>query len=205
MINLIKRKTLKFTTFKNENQARKYSYKTANQLERISKSFVSVIKRMGISSGRVLDIGSGSGTLAIGLCKEIPNISVVGIDISDLILPFARENAEKNHLSSRVTFVEGNAEYLPFENNSFDLIVSSNTLHLIDNPVKMFDEIDRVLKKEGKFFLSDFRRNFFSLISGHIRASYTSKEIKKILEDSKLENWIIKDYFFWITILSQKL
>ncbi len=198
----MKRKALKFTSFKNEDQARKYSYKTAKQLERISKSFVSVIKSMGISSGRVLDIGTGSGTLAIGLCKEFPDINVIGIDISDLILPFARENAEKSNLTSRITFVEGNAENMPFEDKTFDLVVSSNTLHLIDNPVKMFNEINRVLKNGGKFFISDFRRNFFCLISGHIRASYTSKEIKKVLEDSKLGNWMVKDYFFWISILS---
>jgi len=199
-MSLIKRKALKFTTFKNEDQAREYSNKTAKKLEKINKSFISVIKRMGISSGRVLDIGTGSGTLAISLCKEFSDINAVGIDISKLILTFARENAEKKNLASRIAFIESNAEDLPFENESFDLVVSSNTLHLIDNPKKMFNEIDRVLKNKGKFFISDFKRNIFGLFSSHIRASYTPKEIKEILKESNLENWTVKNYFFWITL-----
>ena len=115
------------TTFENIYQAQKYSEKTVKQLERISKSFVHMIKRMGVTSGKVLDIGTGSGTLAIGLCKELPDISAIGLDISNLILAFAQENAEKNNLSSRVTFIEGNAEEMPFEDSTFDLIVSSNS------------------------------------------------------------------------------
>jgi len=200
---LIRRKPLQITTFENIQQAQKYSEKTAKQLERISKSFVHMIKRMGVTSGRVLDIGTGSGTLAIGLCKEIPNISATGLDISNLILTFAQENAEKNNLSSRVTFIEGNAEEMLFEDNSFDLIVSSNTLHLIENPLKMFNEMERVLKSEGKFFISDFKRNFLGLISGHIKSAYNSKEIEKILNQSQLKKWKIQNYFFWINILSE--
>ncbi len=203
MIELIKRKPLQITTFENIYQAQKYSEKTAKQLERISKSFVHMIKRMGVTSGKVLDIGTGSGTLAIGLCKELPDISAIGLDISNLILAFAQENAEKNNLSSRVTFIEGNAEEMPFEDSTFDLIVSSNTLHLIKNPLKMFDEMERVLKDEGKFFISDFKRNFFGLISGHIKSAYKPREIEKILNKSQLKRWKIKNYFFWMNIFSE--
>ena len=202
-MELTKRKPLQITTFENVQQAQRYSEKTAKHFERISKSFVHVIKRMGATIGKVLDIGTGSGTLAIGLCKEIPNISVTGLDISNLILTFAQENVEKNNLSSRVTFIEGNAEDMPFEDNTFDLIVSSNTLHLIENPLKMFNEMGRVLKDEGKFFISDFKRNFFGLISGHIKSAYKPREIDKILNQSQLRKWIIKNYFFWINILSE--
>ena len=203
MIELFKRKPLQITTFENIQQAQKYSEKTAKKLEKISKSFVYMIKRMGVTSGKVLDIGTGSGTLAIGLCKELPITSAIGLDTSNLILSFAQENAEKNNLSSRVTFIEGNAEDMPFEDNTFDLIVSSNTLHLIENPLKMFKEMDRVLKDEGKFFISDFKRNFFSLISGHIKSAYKPKEIEKILNQSQLKKWKIKSYFFWMNVLSE--
>ena len=203
MIELIRRKPLQITTFENIQQAQKYSEKTAKRLEKISKSFAHMIKRMGVTSGKVLDIGTGSGTLAVGLCKELPNVSAIGLDISNLILDIAQENAEKNNLSSRVTFIEGNAEDMPFEDNTFDSIVSSNTLHLIENPLKMFNEMDRVLKDEGKFFISDFKRSFFSLISGHIKSAYKPKEIEKILNQSQLKKWKIQNYFFWMNILSE--
>jgi ubiquinone/menaquinone biosynthesis C-methylase UbiE len=68
----------------------------------------------------------------------------------------------------------------------------------------MFNEIQRVLKPEGRFFISDFRRSWLAIFSKHIRASYSPKEVKDLLSQSKLRNWIIKDYFFWLSILSEE-
>jgi ubiquinone/menaquinone biosynthesis C-methylase UbiE len=84
----------------------------------------------------------------------------------------------------------------------FDLVISSNTLHLVENPVKMFNEIQRVLKPGGKFFISDFRRSFLGLLTAHIRASYSLEEVRALLAQSDLEDWQIKDSFLWLKIRS---
>jgi len=42
------------------------------------------------------------------------------------------------------------------------------------------------------------------VLSRHIRAAYSPKEVKDLLSQSKLKKWRVKDYFFWLSILSEK-
>jgi ubiquinone/menaquinone biosynthesis C-methylase UbiE len=107
-------------------------------------------------------------------------------------------------LSSRVSFETGDAEDMPFENDSFDLAISSNTLHLVKNPVRMLDQIQRVLKPKGAFFVSDLRRSWLGILSRHLRASYSPGEVKDLLGRSKLKNWELRNHFFWFSISSQR-
>jgi len=160
-------------------------------------------KRWGITEGRVLDIGTGTGLLAIGFAKSIPGVEVTGMDLSEVVLELARENLQKSDAPLKVSFEKGDAEDIPLEDGAFDLVVSSNTLHLIENPVSMFDEVHRVLKPEGRFIISDHRRSWLGIFSAHIRASYTPDEVKELLRRSKLQNWAVKDYFLWLSIVSR--
>ena len=98
---------------------------------------------------------------------------------------------------------KGDTEDIPIEDDTFDLVVSSNTRHLIKNPIGMFDEIHRVLKPDGRFIISDHRRSWLGIFSTHIRASFTPDEVKDLLRLSKMQNWAVKDYFFWLSILSR--
>jgi hypothetical protein len=66
-----------------------------------------------------------------------------------------------------------------------------------------FDEIDRVLRPQGRFLISDFRRSWLGSLSIHLRASYTPGEIRDSLSQSKLQNWKVKDSFFWLSIFSE--
>jgi len=170
----------------------------------VSKSFVSVAKKWGITDGKVLDVGTGTGVLAIGLAKGIPGVEVIGLDLSDVVLEVARDNVQKIEELLRVSFEKGDAEDMPFEDGTFDLVISSNTLHLIKNPIKMFNEIHRVLKPKGRFFISDYRRNWLGIFTNHIRASYSPKEVKDLLSKSRLQDWKVKDYFFWLSIFSKE-
>jgi ubiquinone/menaquinone biosynthesis C-methylase UbiE len=109
----------------------------------------------------------------------------------------------KSDTSLKVSFEKGDAEDIPLEDGAFDLVVSSNTLHLIENPVSMFDEVHRVLKPEGRFIISDHRRSWLGIFSAHIRASYTPDEVKELLRRSNLQDWAVNDYFFWLSIVSR--
>ena len=70
----------------------------------------------------VLDIGVGSGCIAIALAKELPGAAVSGVDASPAALELARDNAER--LGVRVTLFEGSL-FEPFPGRRFDLIVSN--------------------------------------------------------------------------------
>lgn len=168
-----------------------------------------VTKQLGVTGGKALDVGTGSGLLAIELAQRLPDLEVVGLDLGEAMLTLARENSERSGVSDRVAFEKGNAEDMPFDDNAFDLVVSNATLHLVKDPVKMFDEIHRVLKPDGKFLIASSRRSWLGLLPGwefftDIRASYTPKEARDLLSQSKLQNWKVKDYFFWLSIFSEE-
>jgi len=201
---MIKRKPLDCGVFEDMKTARRYNKEVGGYMRMVSKSFVSVAGKWGVTDGKVLDVGTGTGSLAIGFAKGIPGVEVVGLDLSDVVLELARDNAQKSGVSLRVSFKKGDAEDMPFEDDTFDLAISSDTLHLAKNPVRMFNEIHRVIKPQGRFFISDFRRSWLGIFTEHVRASYSPKEVKDLLSQSKLQNWKVKDYFFWLSIFSEE-
>ena len=201
---MIKRKPLECGVFEDMETARRYNKEVRQWMRLVSKSFVSVARKWGLTDGKVLDVGTGTASLAIGFAEGIPGVQVVGLDLSDVILELARDNAQESEVSLRVSFQEGNVEDMPFEDDTFDLVISSNTLHLVDNPVDMFNEIHRVLKPQGRFLMSDLRRSWLGILTEHIRASYTRQEVQDLLSQSRLPNWTIRDSFFWLDIFSKE-
>jgi ubiquinone/menaquinone biosynthesis C-methylase UbiE len=198
---MIARKKLQCTIFEDEERARKYSRGSEKWMEGMAREFIAAAQEWEISRGRILDIGTGPGVLAIAFARKMPEVEVVGLDVSEVVLAVADENAQENGVSSRVSFEKGDAQDMPFD-SVFDLVISSNTLHLVENPLKMFNEVQRILKPGGKFFISDFRRSFLGLLTAHIRASYSAEEVRAFLTQSDLEDWQIKDSFLWLKIQS---
>ncbi len=108
----------------------------------------------GIKPGdRILDIGCGKAFLLYDFTQVVPGVEVVGLDISD----YAIEHA-KPEVKDKIT--RGTASKLPFENHSFDLIISINTLHNLPcyNLEKALLEIERI-GKDKKFICVESYRN----------------------------------------------
>jgi ubiquinone/menaquinone biosynthesis C-methylase UbiE len=105
---------------------------------------------------RVLDVASGTGSLALVLKRLVPEAEVAGIDIDPAILAIARRKAERAGLD--VAFSEASADHLPFADASFDRVVSSLAFHHLEPEVKRraFREAHRVLRPGGRFLLVDF-------------------------------------------------
>ncbi len=100
---------------------------------------------------RVLEIGCGPGVMTEVISKKVPQGSVVGIDMSEGMIDYARQMAEKNHLTS-VDFAVGNAQELPFC-EEFDAICSFTAFHWIRNKQKTFEGMYKSLKKGGRIFI----------------------------------------------------
>lgn len=103
-----------------------------------------------IKNKTVLDVGCGFGWLEYRLKDKVKHIT--GIDVNDNDILKA-----KNEINSKnVEFITGNALKLPFKDNNFDVVISSEVIeHLPKNSEECFlKEISRVLKKEGKLFLT---------------------------------------------------
>ena len=82
-----------------------------------------VIRAQPSSRNRLLDIGTGSGVLAITLALECPSLSVVGSDVSALALNLARENAEAQGLEHRIEWIE--SDLLKSVTGPFDFLVAN--------------------------------------------------------------------------------
>jgi release factor glutamine methyltransferase len=82
-----------------------------------------VIRAQPSSRNRLLDIGTGSGVLAITLALECPSLSVVGSDVSPLALNLARENAEAQGLERRIEWIE--SDLLKSVTGPFDFLVAN--------------------------------------------------------------------------------
>ncbi len=111
-------------------------------------------KHFGLtSSSSVLDVGCGKGFMLYDMAELIPDITVKGLDISE----YAIENAIED-MKPHVQVAD--AENLPFEDNSFDVVISINTVHNLEQEecAQALREIERVSR--GKSFITvDAYRN----------------------------------------------
>jgi len=101
------------------------------------------------AESRILDVGCGKGFMLYDFAQLIPEIMVAGIDISEYAIANAKEEVKP--------FVKvGDARELPFENNSFDLVISITTVHNLEREgcKKSLQELERV-SSGGKFITVD--------------------------------------------------
>jgi arsenite methyltransferase len=104
---------------------------------------------------RVLDLGSGAGTDSLVAALMVGNTgSVTGIDMTPEMLAKARGAAAEAGLEN-VAFIEGEAEHLPFDDESFDVLISNGVIDLIPDKDAVFAEIYRVLVPGGRIQVAD--------------------------------------------------
>ena len=99
-----------------------------------------------------LDAGCGNGRYTLAL-KKLGMKNVVGVDFSDVNISDAKKRIKKIGIKN-VVFKKGNVLNLPFRDNSFDFVFSNGVLHHTKNPQKGFNELIRVLRKNGKAYLN---------------------------------------------------
>jgi len=101
----------------------------------------------------VLDLGCGAG---IDLCVAalLTGGKAIGVDITPLMVETASRHAKEAGLEN-VEVMEGNLENLPIENESVDIVISNGAINLASSKLKVFAEIFRVLKPQGKLYFAD--------------------------------------------------
>lgn len=99
----------------------------------------------------LLDCGCGTGPMISLLYEKDPDKHYTGIDLTPRMI----EVAQAKDLDG-VNWVVGDCEDLPFEEDSFDAIICSNSFHHYPNPQKFFDSVKRVLRPGGRLILQDY-------------------------------------------------
>lgn len=95
---------------------------------------------------RVLDLGTGTGVVALALAERYPEAEVVGIDLSPAMIEEARAKVS-SELAGRLRFEVGDASALPFPDGDFELVVLSNM-------IPFAEELARVVESSGTLVLS---------------------------------------------------
>ncbi|MFC5046871.1 bifunctional demethylmenaquinone methyltransferase/2-methoxy-6-polyprenyl-1,4-benzoquinol methylase UbiE [Aquimarina hainanensis] len=103
-----------------------------------------------ISPERILDVATGTGDLAINLCKTGAS-EIIGLDISPGMLSVGKNKIKAKKLDSTISMVQGDSENLPYPDNHFDAITVAFGVRNFENLDKGLSEILRVLKPKGIF------------------------------------------------------
>lgn len=134
------------------------------------------------SEGNIVDIGTGPGWLLMKLYEQSSKLQVTGVDISPSMVSKARSNLEKVGLSGIINMKEGGADALPFADNSFDIVVSTGSIHHWKNPEAGLNEVYRVLKPGGYALLYDI----------------VSDTPKAVLQDARRKFGRFRIFMLWI-------
>ena len=136
-----------------------YPDELANVPESAVESFAGVANpwTMGrLAAGeRVLDLGSGAGTDSLVAAQMVgADGHVTGIDMTAAMLAKARAAAAEMGVTN-VEFVEGEAERLPFPDETFDVVISNGVIDLVPDKDAVFAELYRVLAPGGRMQIAD--------------------------------------------------
>jgi len=130
-----------------------------------------VASRIDMSGKNILEVGCGRGGGLSFINRYLSPNKVTGLDLNKKAIEFCR----KNYAEEGITFLQGNAELLKFEDNSFDVLLNVESSHRYSQMEKFLNEAYRVLKPDGYFLFSDFRQQ--DEISG----------LKKLLKESSFK------------------
>jgi len=158
-----------------------YRTKTGKYVDRTEKWLV--FSMMRTKSGKALDLGCGTGNYTLELLKR--GFDVVGLDASDGMLEVAR--------SKGLNCIKGDAYALPFQDRSFDLVLSVTMFEFIHEPERVLREIHRVLTPGGEVIIGTmngrsawfvFKRlkSLFVETAYRYARFYTPKELEELLE-----------------------
>jgi len=154
-----------------------------------------------IESDKVLDVATGTGDVAFAIKKKY-GCDVAGLDLSINMLEKAKEKANKYNISD-IDFIEGDAENLPFDDNSFDKVVISYGLRNLGNFEKGLSEFHRVLKPNGKLGVLEFLhpkstiiaklfKFYFNNILPRVASLFSNSKAYRYLPES-VENFLTSD------------
>lgn len=136
------------------------------------------------NSNTVLEVAAGTCICGRSLAPFVKNVTC--LDMTTAMLGVGKAEADKQGLCN-INFVQGDAENLPFSDNSFDIVISRLAFHHFSNPKRCFSEMARVLKKGGKLVVIDMEATEEPLRN-------TEDEIETLRDPSHMRN-LSKDEF----------
>lgn len=151
------------------------------------KAMLEGIKAVVPNGANVLDCAAGTGELSIAAAEKAGH--VLCTDMSLPMLERARKKCAKRGIKN-ISFAERDIFSLPDEDNTYDVSMAGNVLHLLEEPEKAVRELCRVTKQGGRVILPTFMAKnsnplikIYTLLGYRAFASYTMESYEKMLKD----------------------
>ncbi len=203
--------------------ARQYNRIQKNMIEQY-KSWAKLVSDNIASASNVLELAPGPGYLSVELAK-LGNYNLTGLDISKTFVKIAKKKAKDAGV--KVEFRQGDAAYTPFPNDAFDFVICTSAFKNFPEPVKVIDEIFRVLKAGAKALIIDLNKDvpkarineyidrmnlnridsYFTKLTfkSLVKSAYTKSEIQNIVTQSRFKQCEIIDEDVGFEIWLKKL
>lgn len=195
----------------------RYNKLTRHFLQQEIKDFASfVIHELDVDyQAKILEIGCGFGWISLELARRLPEATVIGVDHNSDLIKAAIQNKQEENITN-VDFIQLALHDLgQFATNSFDAIISFKVFHQWTDPVQGLNEIERILKKTGKFAITDNRNDLKLLARAALwfsartmpkdfrnhwkkmfKNGYSVEQSLKLFLASKLKDWKLRTTLF---------
>lgn len=159
------------------------------------------LKQIEFYRKTLLDVGCGTGVGLRCASKLLKTKQAIGMD---LVPQFAKSANKEFYREGRRHFISGDAEALPFQDNSFDIITNLESSHLYPNLEHFYKEVFRVLKPGGFFCYADIycdHRNQTGVLENLIKveknaAIIINKNLTKLVQNSIYRRIVKQEYLF---------
>ena len=177
--------------------AERYANRHRKMVEAFGQEYADKLSARGFRDGRIIDVGCGFGAMNLVLAQQFTDAEIVGIDLSDPLLQLAERSARAAGVDNRVRFEKGDVHQIPYDDASFDVAISTNMVHLVDDPQQMLNAIERILTPNGHLFIADVRRSWIGLLDSTFRSALTLEEARELFGSSRLRDGTFSSSLMW--------
>jgi SAM-dependent methyltransferase len=164
-------------------------------------------RRLHVSFGTLLEVGPGSVFPGLDWLAKQPDLDLVGVGYTEPERVEALAQAAKLGVGARVNYPDGPARPFPLAARSVDAVVSFGAVHQWPEPLRVLDEVARVLKPGGKLFFGDVRKDLGAVqatlwaafgkpgmkaVYKHRQGALTAEEAKALFAHSRLVGWSVR-------------
>lgn len=183
--------------FNDQEWAEGYYKRNKKSIEKVGKRLVGILADSGFTNGKLLDVGCGFARIAIEIAKRFPEVEITGIDLGEPLLDIGRKLISEHGFENQITLNIGDAHQLNFEDNSYDIVINSFMLHIVEDPVSMLNEIERVAKPDASIIMTDLRRGFLAYFVKKFKTAYTLDEALLVIQKSDIRPGVSSTGPFW--------